>query len=139
MGFFYTFRYSKFQQGRLDLELTRIKDYLRNQSLGVTREKYLEICEATGSEVDISRIPIDFGDLSSHTRLSMEIVNLLTDKWDATAGSYLGKDLGLLPFLLDLYEVTDKVLMVQLIMEVIAEGITITNDKLKAKPKHGKK
>lgn len=69
----------------------------------------------------------------------MEIVQLLPDNWDNMNGYYLGKDLTLLPFLLDQYKIVDKLQFISLMMIIIEESTTIQNDKVKIKQKvkHG--
>ena len=69
----------------------------------------------------------------------MEITQILPDKWDGASGSYQGKDLFILPFLLDIYEVSDKLLMTTLILDIIRESSDITNESIsKRAAKHGK-
>ena len=101
-------RYFTFQQRLLEEEQKRIKNYLRNSSLGVNKEQYLEICRVTNSEIDPDKIPIEFSDFLLDTQIAMEIVYRLSDQWDGTTGTYIGKDLTILPFLLELYEIEDK-------------------------------
>jgi len=111
---------------------------LQNNSLGITKEKYLEICEVTNSEPDPDKIPVDFFDLLEDTQIAMNIVNTLPDRWDGMSGSYQGKDLSILPCLLDLYEIPNKLDMISLVTIIINETARITNDKISRKAKSGK-
>ncbi len=111
---------------------------MRNSSIGVTKEQYLEICKVTNSKVDPEAIPVDFSDFLVDTQIAMEIVHTLPDRWDGTSGTYQGKDLTILPFLLELYEVSEKLTMTQLIITIITESSEITNEKIQQRAKRGK-
>ncbi len=69
----------------------------------------------------------------------MEITNILPERWDGASGSYQGRDLSILPFLLDLYEIRDKLTMTTLVLDIIHESSDITNEAIsKRAAKHGK-
>ena len=122
-----------FQQRLIEEELSKIDRYLENQSLGVDKEKYLEICEITNVEPDPEKIPIDYTDLLSDTTIAMEITNLLPEKWEYIGGNYEGKDLSLLPMFLDLYDITNRLDITILIARINNKGIELVN---KRKKKH---
>ena len=111
---------------------------MQNSALGVTAEKYYEICEATNSEPDPEKTPVEFHELLLDTQLAMQIVQTLPDIWDGASGSYQGKDLSILPYLLDLYDIHNKLEVISLITIIINESTTITNDKLNRQMKNGK-
>lgn len=68
----------------------------------------------------------------------MSIVQALPDKWDGASGSYQGKDLSILPFLMELYEIENKLEILGLINIVISKSSDITNDKIRREAKHGR-
>jgi hypothetical protein len=68
----------------------------------------------------------------------MAIVQTLPDKWDGTSGSYQGKDLSILPFLMELYQIENKLDIVSLINIIINKSSEITNDKISRQSKHGR-
>jgi hypothetical protein len=103
--------------------------------LGISKAKYYEICEVTNTEPDPEKIPVEYSDLLLDTQLAMVIVNLLPDKWDGASGFFQGKDLSILPYLLELYEIDNKIDMISLITVIINESAQITNNKLKKKVK----
>lgn len=111
---------------------------MRNNSLGITRANYFEICEVTKSKPDPAKIPIDFQDFLLDTQIAMEIVHMLPDKWDGTNGRYQGKDMSILPFLLDLHSIGDKAAMMVLILDIIRESSDITNEEVAKRMKHGR-
>jgi len=129
------FRRFKFQQEHLRLEHDRIKLYLENESLGVRREQYLEICKVTGSPVEEDKIPPEFEDFTDEAQTAMVITNRLPDNWDYTSGYYIGKDLTILPYLFKIYELDDEEMMLDLIFTVIKISSDITNEKVKQQQK----
>lgn len=69
----------------------------------------------------------------------MEITYTLPDKWDGASGMYQGKDLSILPYLLELHGVTNKLETIRLISIIIKEISEITNERLsKQVKKNGK-
>ena len=58
----------------------------------MTRESYLEMCEALGNEPVESEIPVEFDDLPEIAQDAFTIYQLLRDIWEPMSGSYLGKD-----------------------------------------------
>ena len=82
----------------------------------------------TNSAPDPSKIPVEFEDLLTDTRLAMEICSILPDKEDRMGGQYEGKDLTNLGLLLELYEVENKLDMIHLIHTIISESMSITNE-----------
>ena len=127
-----------FQQRLLEEEHKKLKIYLQNADLGIDKEQYLEICEATSQKPDPEKMPLEFDDLILDTQLAMSIVSMLPDTWDGTSGMNTGKDLTLLPYILDLHGITNKLDMLALIMQIISEAQYLTNRKNK-QVNHGKK
>jgi hypothetical protein len=68
----------------------------------------------------------------------MAIVQTLPDKWDGASGSYQGKDLSILPFLIEVYEIENKLDIISLVNIIISKSSTITNDKINRQAKHGR-
>ena len=99
----------------------------------MTQEKYLEMCESLGSDPDPDEIPPSFGELSHQVQDIMEIFMYLKDDW-GSMGGYLGKDLSILPQLLEMYEVprSDWLLYFELLQVVIVEQTNYINKKIKA-------
>jgi hypothetical protein len=95
----------------------------------------LQICELQNQPVDTEKIPVEFEDFLIDTQIAMNITHTLPDKIDSNSGSYLGKDLSILPFLLDLYEIKNKKDSVMLIMRIVDEVAKVTNEKLRQRTK----
>ena len=84
-------------------------------------------------------IPVDFEDFPTNIQELFSITNMLTDNWDGMSGSYMGKDLTLIPYLFDLYDVEDAKMSLYIINLIVATNSKIYNDKLKQKTDAAKK
>ena len=62
------------------------------------------MCELLKSEPIEEEIPIDRDDLNIDTQLAFSIYDKLQANWEGFSGQYLGKDLSLVPVLLDHYD-----------------------------------
>lgn len=95
------------------------------------------MCELLGSEPKEEDIPISREDLSSDTQLALFIYDKLQSNWEGMSGHYLGKDLSLMPVLLEHYDF-DKPLndyiweIIPIIDNIVANDIA---EKLKQKRK----
>ena len=65
------------------------------------------MCELLGNEPNIEDIPIERSDLFHETQLVFSAFDKLQSVWEGFSGNYLGKDLTLLPTLMDLYNFPD--------------------------------
>lgn len=109
----------------------------------MTKEKYLEMCDMMKKAPNPAEIPVELGDFPTNIQELFAIHNMLNDRWDGMSGSYLGKDLNLIPYLFDLYEVIDQKMSLYIINLIISINSRNYNDKLKrqnkASSKKGKK
>lgn len=93
---------------------------MSNSSLGMTKEAYLEMCEALGSEPLEEEIPVEYGDLLPEVQEALRIYSSLQDSWDYMGGNYIGKSMVGFKDILDIYEVdqADRKLVYELVMEI---------------------
>lgn len=87
----------------------------------MTKELYLEMCEQLGTVPKEEEIPVEFEDLVLEGQEAMLLYNIIPDKIDTNIGLYLGKDLTSLSEIFKILEVSDKKLMLNLIL--IIDGI----------------
>lgn len=117
-------------------EADKIKAYLENAALGVTKETYLEMCASLGNEPDPSEVPPDFEDLLEITQITFGIYTRLQDRWDGFSGFYLGKSYDNLLLLLKIYDI-EPVEEVDIILRFLAiidnHNIKSINKKLERK------
>jgi hypothetical protein len=73
--------------------------------LGMTREHYIEMCELLNKPVVESDIPVEYSDFPAEVQASLDVYTQLQDVWEPMSGTYMGKNLGTLETLMNLYEV----------------------------------
>lgn len=71
----------------------------------MSKEAYLEMCEALGSDPVESEIPVEYDDLALEVQEAIRIYNNLQDSWDYVGGNYIGKNLNGFKDILDIFEV----------------------------------
>lgn len=62
------------------------------------------MCEMLGQEPDQSQLPISREDLALETQMVLGVYDKLQSSWEGFSGTYLGKNLTLLPILFEQYE-----------------------------------
>jgi len=62
------------------------------------------MCEMLNTEPKEDEIPIEREDLNTETQLVFDLYDKLPARWDSFSGSYMGKDLSLLPILFKEFE-----------------------------------
>lgn len=60
--------------------------------VGMTKQKYLEMCEALGSEPIEEEFPVEYEDMLLDVQEALDIYGKLKDEWDTMNGEYLGKN-----------------------------------------------
>lgn len=73
------------------------------------------MCEQLGTEPKEEEIPAEFGDFPYLVQIAISIFAILPDNWEGFSGTYMGKDLSLLPYLVKVYEVEDVAQLLQFI------------------------
>lgn len=61
-----------------------------------------------GTEPNDEDMPIDLGDFPLYIQYIFNVYNMLPDKWEGMSGTYMGKDYGILPFLLEMEGIDTK-------------------------------
>lgn len=57
--------------------------------------------EQLGQEPIEEDIPRDFGDFPHEVQEAINIFGILPDRWEGFSGTYMGKDYGILPYLME--------------------------------------
>ena len=140
MGFFNSKRHKKLQQEQLNEEVSKLRSYITNKNIGMTKEHYLEMCEQMNSTPIKEEIPVEIDDLTVQSQNVIEIFNYFPEKWGGMGG-YEGKDISNFPTIFNLFEVPQKdwLLYLDLLGVLIEEQVKIVNRKLEAKSKRGAK
>jgi len=77
-------------------------------------EKYLMICKELGKSPDPKKMPINFEDLCHENQLSVAIFSKLSSNIVGDIG-YVGKSLSGIGVLFDIYNIRDKIFLLDLI------------------------
>lgn len=97
------------------------------------------MCDALQQPPDPHKIPVDFEDFPFSIQELFIIVNTLPDIWDSMSGSYMGKDMSLIPYLFNVYDISDAKMSLYIIALIIGENTKIYNEKLKRKAEAAKR
>jgi len=92
-----------------------LQQYFQNVAAKVTKERYLEMCNALGNAPIEEEIPISFEDFPQFLQQILQIYFMLPSQLVGMEGTFVGKDLSILPFLIDTYKLPYKLLTVEII------------------------
>lgn len=106
----------------------------------MTKDTYYDMCEQMGTNPEDGDIPAAYDDLSNQTKDALVLFEYLTDKWDSTNGTYLGKDLSSLKIMLDILDLdyANWLIIVELLMYIVSMKVKSINDKVKRQTKRKK-
>ena len=103
---------------------------LNNTDTGMTRERYLEMCEQMGNEPLEEEIPPDMQDFPPIIVEALHTFNMLGDRLYPEIG-YVGKDYTNLEHFLELYGIEDKEYFLQLLSWLDARAIKKSSEEMK--------
>ena len=103
---------------------------LNNTDTGMTRDRYLEMCEQMGNEPIEEEIPPDTQDFPEIVIYALNTFNMLGDKIYADIG-YTGKDYTNLSHYIELYEIDDKEYFLSLLAWLDARAIKKASEEMK--------
>jgi len=107
----------------------------------LTKERYIESCEITGSTPIEEEMPVDETELTFDLLRVLQVYRLLKSTMDSFSGVYTGKDLSLLDYLFNLYEVPKDLQLIYLEYIIIIDEDNISyyasKSNKKAKVKNG--
>lgn len=87
------------------------------------------MCELLGTTPIESEIPVGREDLNLDTQLVFSVYDKLQSNWEGMSGHYLGKDLSLIPVLLDHYKFDESLVnytweIIPIIDSIVASDIS---------------
>ena len=83
-------------------------------------EQYVSMCEQMGWEVDESQVPKDASDLGYEAQQALLLFNALPDLVEGMNGIWLGKNYSGLGDIMDIYQITNRKEVFELLK--VAEG-----------------
>ena len=110
---------------------------MQNIDAGMNKETYYEMCEQLGTNPSDGDVPIDYNDLLYQTQQALSLFEYCSDNWDNTNGSYLGKDLSNIDFLLNLMKIDKSswLSVINMLNIIINFRVNSINKKIKNRAK----
>jgi len=101
-----------------------------NVDTGMTRDRYLTMCEQLGQEPTAERMPPDLDDFPDIVQYAVNTFNMLGDRVQADIG-YIGKDYTNLPLYLKLYDIDNIEFFLELLSWLDSRAIKKSSEQLK--------
>tara|TARA_R110000803_G_scaffold10761_1_gene32765 strand:- start:4072 stop:4413 length:342 start_codon:yes stop_codon:yes gene_type:complete len=102
----------------------------KNLDTGMTRIKYLNMCEQLNKEPDDEELPPDWEDFPELIQNAINTFNQLGDRVFPEIG-YVGKDYTNLPYFTEMYEVQDTEFFLEILSWLDSRAIKKSSENLK--------
>ena len=119
-----------FVEDQKELLWERFEFWQKNNTVGMTKDRYLEMEEQLGREPDPSKCPPGIEDFPDSVSESIQIFNYLGDRVYPEIG-YIGKDYTNLPILMEVYNIQDKDFLLEILSRLDAGAIKVSQERLK--------
>jgi len=110
--------------------MERLDLLYRNLDTGMTRDRYLTMCEQMNTEPKVQEIPPSWEDFPEIVIEAVNTFNMLGDRVYPEIG-YIGKDCTNLPVFMEINEIEDKEFFMELLNWLDARAIKKSSDNLK--------
>jgi hypothetical protein len=110
--------------------LARLERMYRNLDTGMTRNKYLDMCEQLEQEPIEEEIPPDWHDFPEIVRDAINTFNQLGDRVYPEIG-YVGKDYANAKFYIDVYDIEDIEFFLEILTWLDSRAIKKSSEELK--------
>jgi len=101
-----------------------------NLDTGMTKEKYLKMCEQLEQEPRRKHMPPGLEDFPLPVQYAVNTFNMLGDRVQADIG-YIGKDYTNLPIYLDIYEIEDIEFFLEILSWLDSRAIKKSSEHMK--------
>lgn len=108
----------------------RLEQWQKNNEVGMTKDRYLEMQEQLGKEPTLERCPPGVEDFPETIIDSISIFNYLGDRVYPDIG-YIGKDYTNLPILLKIYQIDNVDLVLDALSRLDSYAIKKSQERLK--------
>jgi len=102
----------------------------QNLDTGMTKDKYLEVCEQLGQEPSLSRCPPDWEDFPEIVVSALNVFNSLGDRVYPEIG-YVGKDYTNLRIFMNLHNIEDTDFFLEIIGWLDSRAIKKSSEHMK--------
>ena len=113
-----------------ELCLEKLEEMFKNLDTGMTSERYFEMQEQMGLEIETSEVPPDLNDFPEDVISAVSVFGRLGDRGYPEIG-YIGKDYTLLSELMLLYPINNKDFFLEVLEWLDARVIKQSADQLK--------
>ncbi len=103
---------------------------MESQKSGMTKEKYLTLCEQLGQEPNPAEMPPDFEEFPEIVAYAISTFNMLGDRQYPEIG-YIGKDYTNLPIYFEIYNIEDKEFFLEVLSLLDSKAIERSSEQLK--------
>ena len=117
-------------QSQKSQSLERLERMYKNLDTGMTRNKYLDMCEQLNKEPDDEELPPDWEDFPELIQNAINTFNQLGDRVFPEIG-YVGKDYTNLPYFTEMYEVQDTEFFLEILSWLDSRAIKKSSENLK--------
>lgn len=108
----------------------KLEKMFNNLDTGMTKSKYLTMCEQMGREPKENEIPPDWEDFPEVVVIAVNVFNMLGDKVFPEIG-YIGKDYTNLTVLMSLHNIHDKEFFLEVLTWLDQRAIKKSSEQLK--------
>lgn len=119
-----------FAEEQIEILWERFEKWQKNNAVGMTKDKYLEMEQQLGREPNSDKCPPDLEDFPTVVINALEIFNALGDRVYPEIG-YIGKDYTNLKVLMSLYDIDNRELFLSILSRLDSEAIKLSQDRLK--------
>lgn len=119
-----------FAEDQKEILWERLEKWQANSSIGMTKEKYLDMEKQLKREPNLDKCPPGIEDFPEETIQALEIFNYLGDRVYPDVG-YTGKDYTNLPVLMQIYNIQNKELLLDTLLRLDSEAIKTSQEKIK--------
>lgn len=108
----------------------RLDNLFLNLDTGMTKDRYLTMCEQLGNEPNSKDMPPDINDLPELAQIAINIFNLLGDRIVGDIG-YIGKDYTNLRQYMALYDINDEELCLEILSWLDSRAVKKSSEMMK--------
>lgn len=108
----------------------RLEKWQNNFDVGMTKEKYLAVCDQMGQEPSEDKCPPDFDDMPVPVQQAIEVFNKLGDRVFPDIG-YMGKDFTSLDLHMEVVGVENKEIFLETMVRLDASMIKRSAEQMK--------
>ena len=108
----------------------RLERWHNNLDIGMSKEKYLTMCEQLGQEPSETKCPPEYEDFPIPLQQAIEVFNRLGDRVYPDIG-YMGKDYTSLPLHIEVVGVTEKDIFLEALVRLDAHLIKRSAEQMK--------